>query len=204
MLAYLYGNLILALFWLFAFISREDLRKPMLWTGMLYSGFTILGFAFWAFLSRYFYLGNPITPGYWNPDTLLNLSRITGGLAIEDVTFMLFVGGIVTWCYEYFTNREIKVKKIHNLHYTPFLWAFLAFILALTILKVDLIYTMFIASFTGAFFILKERPDLTNHALLGGTIFLGIYVLLFKVFLLIFPNYVSNVYNISILTGNLI
>src|SRR3989344_8742369 len=143
MLYYLYGNLIVALFWLFTFISREDLRKPMVWTGIIYSGFNVLGFTLWMFLSKHIYLGSPITPGYWNPDTILNLSRITGGLAIEDVTFMFFVGGIVTWCYEYFTNREIKTKKIHKLHYAPFLWAFLAFIIASNILKVNLIYTMF-------------------------------------------------------------
>ena len=63
-----------------------------------------------------FSLGPTVIPGYWNPDTLFDLGRATGGLSIEDVFFMFFVGGIATSIYDYFYGKRIVLRRSYHPH----------------------------------------------------------------------------------------
>lgn len=204
---YLVGVFLLFLIWLFLFIIRKDLRKPMIWTGVVYSSVLICGFLAWFFLSQYFYLGEPIIPGYWNPETLFNLGRITGGLAIEDIFFMFFVGGIATSIYDFLFGKRISLKKSYKPHMKVLVIAGITvflFVITLKFHNLNLIYGLIIPSFIGAICLWIDRRDLIKHSILGGFVFLFLYILAYNLYLLIFPNFIFDFYALHNLSGLII
>src|SRR5579871_5412607 len=98
MYEYLFGVFILTCIWIVLYLIRKDLRKAMIWSGLFYIFWTLVGFILYRLFA--FSPERSITPGYWAPPTLFNLGQKTGGLAIEDILFMFFVGGIATAIYE--------------------------------------------------------------------------------------------------------
>ena len=93
---YSIGVLILMALWLCFFMLRKDLRNEMILSGWYY--FFVVSFIF--ILIKLINPQQTIVPGYWNPDTLFNLGRITGGYAIEDAFYVFLTGGIAASVYE--------------------------------------------------------------------------------------------------------
>ncbi len=205
MYEYLIGVLTLAgLVWLIAFFYRSDLIRKMVWSGIVCT--VILTIAF-IILRILFFLGlndSSIVPDYWNPDTLFNLGRITGGYAIEDVLFTFLFGGLAGFIYEYFTKKEVKIKKTkrHNKK------ALIAFIVAgglfYSLFDINIIYSLIVGGAVSTSIIWIDRRDLIKHSLYGGSSFLVIYFLAFLLFNTIFPGFISTVYNLQDISGILI
>jgi hypothetical protein len=204
MYPYLVGILILFVVWGILFLTRKDLRKPMVWTGILYTLLLTLGFFAWWIISQFMYAGLPLIPYYWNPETLFNLGRITGGLAIEDILFMFFVGGIATSLYEFAFGKRIKIKRSYKPHLRVLIIsgaiAFI-FVLTETFHNISLIYLLIIPSLVGAFVLWFERKDLFKHSLIGAVIFLVIYSFAFQFFNILFPNFIHDFYTLHNLSG---
>jgi len=201
MYEYLLGTLIMGIVWVLAFLPRKDLRKPMIWSGVAY----IIAISVWFFALRFLfllgYIDSSITPGYWHPNTLFNLGLITGGFAIEDILFMFFAGGIATFVYEYFFKIKIKLKKTYKHHIKSPLIGLAGSLLFAIVFDVNLIYSLIVFGFVGAIPIWIERKDLIKHSLMGGLVILIVYFFVFQIYLLIYPDFISQFYNLENVWG---
>ncbi len=200
MYEYLFGDLILGIIWLLAFILRRDLRKPIIWSSIAYPAISAVIFIILTILSMLLHI-EPIVPGYWNPNTLLDLGRLTGGYGIEDALFMFFAGGIATFVYEFFFRKKIKLKKTYKHHIRALFIGIIAMGIFTIIFKANLIYSLTVFYFAGAISICIERRDLIYHSLFGGLSFLIIYFSIFLLFNMIFPSFIQNFYNLQNISG---
>lgn len=195
------GVFIFAFIWLIGFLLREDLRKPMIWSGLVYATLLLTVHIMWLISKNFIDFGPNIVTGYWNPDTFFDLSRRTGGLGIEDILFMFFVGGISLYLYELIFKRKIKFKINYKHHIRVFIILLISFFIFGAIFKLALIYVLIISSFIGALVIWIERKDLIKQSLYGGMIFLIVYILGFFIFNIIFSDFIMQTYNLNNLLG---
>lgn len=201
MYEYLVGVLIVGVIWVIGFFLRKDLRRPIIWSGLVYAGINAVAFILWKIGSFFIYLGEPVVPSYWNPNTLFNLIRVTGGFSIEDIVWMFFVAGIATFVYGLFLKKKIKFKKNYKHHVRALIVGMIVAFLFQLITKANLIYAMIIFGFVGAFFIWIERRDLIEHSLVGGLSFLVVYFSAFSLFNVIFPYFLNEFYVLQGITG---
>ncbi|MDP3995755.1 MAG: lycopene cyclase domain-containing protein [bacterium] len=146
-------------------------------------------------------------PEYWDPPTLFNLAQRTG-FDIESIIFSFAVGGIAVVIYETIfqakhqaVSLKERLKSIHRLHYFFLSLAPLIFVLLWVFTKINPIYSVSIAMFVGAVGAIICRRDLTKKILVGGAIFLGLYLLLFSLFNWAFPGYIDQVWNFDAISG---
>jgi hypothetical protein len=186
------------------FYFRVDLRKPMLWTGLVYTILNVILLIFWTILKKFFYLGEPIVPNYWNPNHLFDLGIITGILGIEDLIFMFSIGIVVTGVYEYLYGKKIVLKRSYKPSFVALISFFLSFFFFAYFIKYNLIYPYILSTLFGAILLCLERRDLIRHALIGGISFVIGYSIFFLLFLIVFPDFISLAYNIKNLSGFII
>lgn len=197
---YLVGCVILFAIWAIGFALRKDLRLPMILSGVIY----VIVSSSQFFVGRLLYfvleIGVPLVPNYWNPNTLFDLNRITGGLSIEDALFMFIVAGIGAYLYELIFNRKIGKRKFRR-HYSalviPF---FIAFIFQL-LFALNEIYPIIVVGVAGAVLIWNERRDLVKNSILGGATFVILYFLAFLIFNAVFPDYLKDMYILKNTSG---
>ncbi|MEK7098749.1 MAG: lycopene cyclase domain-containing protein [Patescibacteria group bacterium] len=200
---YLIGTLILAAIWGALFVFRRDLRHVMIWSSSAALLFLSVGFIVIRLLLPDLPVEMTIVPGYWDPDTLFNFGRITGGFAIEDALFMFFTGGISGVIYEEISRRHLSRRRVRHVpHLALAAGAVSGF--ASTKLELNLVYGLIIACFVGAFVIWIQRHDLIKHSFLGGLAFFAIYSIAFLIFLLLFPDYIQQYYSIHNISGVLL
>ncbi len=201
MLEYLKGVLIGFIFWFILFFMRKDLRKPMLWTGLIYTLFSSGIFFMSYIISKFIYIGDFITPGYWHPNTLFNIGQITKGLAIEDILFMFIAGGLVVVLYEYLFHKRIKIKKTYKPHFKAIFIGYLIGLIIQFIFKINIFYILITSAISGAIILWIERKDLIKHSLIGAGFSIFVYIMLFLMFIIIFPDFISRNYNLNNLLG---
>lgn len=192
------------LIWLPLYLWRKDLRKPMLWSGLFYITVTVIWFA--AVRVPAIILSLPahrtLTPGYWEPQTLLGIGRATAGLAIEDIFFMFFVGGVAAVLYEYCFHWRIAIQRSnHQHHWRAIALGLLVALATLFLFPFNVMYTLIALNAGGAVAIWAEREDLIPHSLLGGILMLSLYTVLFYVFTLFFPEFVARAYHPENVSG---
>src|SRR3989338_6687054 len=201
MYEYLIGIAILAIIWAIFYFVRKDLRKPMIWSGLVYvfisAGFF---FIFFKIISQFIYLGEGFIPGYWNPDTLFDLGR-TLGLSIEDLFFAFFVGGIATVIYEAIFRKKISIRRSYHPHLRAIVVGLGAAGILMLFMRPNPIYPLILFGFVGALVLCIERKDLIMHSIFGGIGFLLVYMAGFILFLILFPDYFERVYNLKALSG---
>lgn len=196
MYAYLIGTIGLAIVFSFLCYLRKDLRRVMIYSGLLY-----LLYGFVIFLAIKLLSSDPtkaITPGYWGPPSLFNINGKTGGYGIEDALFSFFAGGIAACLYELTFKLRVTAKtnkKLRKGH--ALLFALLLSSVVFVSTPLNAIYFFIFLQFFGACAIIWQRRDLFLHALAGGTIFLVLYGLLFMIFKLLFPNFVPDYYHLQ-------
>lgn len=201
MYEYLIGSLMVGAIWLFFFFFRRDLRKPILWSSAAYMLFNIVAFAAWRFFASLDASSQLFVPHYWNPDTLFDLGRITGGLAIEDALFMFFIGGIASAVYEFSFGKRIVLKRSYHPHVRALFVGLGAAAIYGLLFNPNPIWPLIVFGFVGALFLWIERRDLVIHSLMGALAFLVVYALAFDVFLAFFPDFITQVYNLDALSG---
>lgn len=144
-----------------------------------------------------------VNPGYWTPDTLFNLSRLTGGYAIEDAFFAFFIGGIAAALYEEVLGKRIGHRHAkHKPHLAIKVGVVAAIVIAL--MKVNLIYALIGFGCAGAFTVWVQRRDLMVQSLLGGTLFLVMYTASYLCVLALFPDFVVEHYSFQNISGVLV
>lgn len=204
MYEYVVGVVILFIIWLCMYWYRKDLRWPMVWSGLFYT--IILLFLFLATWIGHNlgYIKDMVIPGYWDPDTILNLGRITQGLSLEDIMFMFFVGGISTFLYEGLFSVKIQIKKSYKPHLKAIIGGIIIAALVWAVFLKNPIYSLIAFGLSGAFILWFERKDLIKHSIIGGISFMIIYGLAFSIFNLIFPNFIHQVYSLNQISGVII
>lgn len=184
---YLLGNLILGIPWTIFFFLRKDLRKEMLWAGIIgmFLGFT-----------NFLYV-----PEYWNPPTLFNLlDKI--GFSIEDALNGIFNGGIAAVIFEFIERK--KTQKIHTRRYPSYIALAIFFIsyFGLELLFPQrTIYHLSSALLLTALVSWNYRPDLGRQIITSGVLFGLLYWSLFFFFNQIFPTFVSSFYTLKNMSG---
>lgn len=134
-------------------------------------------------------------PEYWNPPSLFDLAQRTG-FDIESIIFSFVIGGIGTVLYNALTRGEIEPvpaeKKHHQWHRFHRFAIALPFILfpALYFLPWNPIYAGIVAMISGAIATVLCRPDLKWNALIGGTLFLAIYLVFLQALKWSAPGYI--------------
>lgn len=201
MYEYLIGVGILFLIWIGMFLYRADLRTPMLWGSLVYLGINVIMFVLMWISFKLGFIESLFSPNYWSPDTLFDLNNLTGGLSIEDALFMFFVGGVATAVYEEFIGGRIKLKKTYKPHFRALLIGYIMAGVFSLIINVNPIYPLILSGFFGATVLWIERRDLIKHSLVGGAIFLILYVVSFSIFNLIFSDFIDTAYNLREISG---
>ena len=191
-------SLLLLVIWLVVYFSLRDKtsKKEMLsvslWTSLL--GLT-----------------EPIfVPEYWMPPSLFDLAKNTG-FDIESLIFAFGVGGLSAVIYEFFfkvkhqdMTEGDKQHKRHKYHFLSLISAPIIFLFLLLFSDLNPIYSTFIALIMGGLFTWYCRPDLKTKMIASAFIFTLIYFIYFSTLEIVFPGYVSQVWNFSEISGILI
>jgi len=197
---FLLADIGLGIIWLVLFLKFKGLRKEMKYGSVLYAVILVPLFLISKGLSFFVDITWRYVPDFYNPDTLFNLSRITGGLAIEDVLFMIFAGGIISIIYE-LTFKSKAVKNVKKRQHVLSIIAFVvSYILIAIFFEFNPIYNLSISSFVGFLVIAFQRKDLIEHSIKGAlafTLFYLVFGILFVLILLDSPNEFWNLANIS-------
>jgi len=201
MYSYLIGCFILGAIWLTIFLFYKEFRKPMIFSGLAYMIILTIGFISLKILSLFTYVGGNVIPDYWNPNTLFNLGRITGGYAIEDLLFMFFVAGIAFAIFHVINNKGIVSFKTGKHHYLAIIIACLVAGFVALFIKPNPIYTLITFGLAGSIIIWIQRKDLFFHSIVGGCFMAVIYFASFLLFNLIFPGFIQGFYNFNTITG---
>jgi hypothetical protein len=191
--AYVLLSTVLAAGWALLYGAREDLRPQMLRISL---ATTALG------------LTEPLfVPAYWNPPTLFDLARRTG-FDVESLVFSFAVGGIVFAAYDTLVGTA-PVESLdaerqdvrHRYHLPAVLAAPAVFFALLGATAMNPIYAAALGLLAGFVATLFCRPDLRTKMLISGALFLAFYFMVFAIFDLVFPGYVTAVWNLRVLTG---
>lgn len=184
---YFIGSLIVLSFWLALFMYRKDLRKEMLFASIITIPFGMTEFLF--------------VPEYWNPPSLFNLIQ-KYGFGIESILFVFSVGGTAAVFYEVIAKQKIvKILFDHKIHLLPYVLITLLYFVLEFIFPDETIYNAIFSLLAGAALMGYLRKDLIKQIVFNGIYFAMIYFILFFVFLLIFPQYVTKIYNLENFIG---
>ncbi|OGY89094.1 MAG: hypothetical protein A2927_01760 [Candidatus Komeilibacteria bacterium RIFCSPLOWO2_01_FULL_45_10] len=172
--------------------SRKEMLVVSLWTSLL--GITEPFFV----------------PEYWNPPSLFDLAQKTG-FDIESLLFAFGVGGLAVIIYERIfrvkherVSAEEKHQPRHKFHLLALISAPIIFTLLLIFTDLNPIYSTFIALISGGLFTWYCRPDLKKKMIVSAVIFLGIYFVYFLTLIVIYPGYVEQAWNFSVISGTLV
>ncbi len=184
------------LIWGFIFIMKKDFRKEML----IISLFTMP-----------FGLTEPLfVPEYWNPHSLFDLAQKTG-FDIESFIFAFAIGGIASVLYNVIFKVQIKPiseseikQKRHQWHWLILISPPLIFLILTILTNLNHIYCGIIAFLAGSCAAIYCRPDLIKKILVGGILFLILYFLFFFALIIMFPNFVKEIWSLNELSEILI
>lgn len=188
--AYLFADMVLLFpVWLFLFIKRKDLRKEILFLGVVVGLF--------AYLFQYFYFSRD----YWRPMYLVG--EYAG---IEDFLFGFFSAGIAgsvfEWAYgKRFSKRKNRKQVWAGVSVAMVLVGLVIFHLMTKSLKINSIYTFSFVSYLFGIVIVLFRNDLLMDVLMSGIFFGVYYSLVFLVFNSLFPNFVPEFYFLKNISG---
>lgn len=149
-------------------------------------------------------------PEYWSPPSLFDLAFKTG-FDIESLLFTFGVGGIAAIIYEWIF--KVKHKKIsvverhhprHRIHILALFSAPIIFVLLLISTDINPIYSSFIALIGGGLLTWYCRPDLKKKMFVSAFIFTSLYFVFFLTLIIVYPDYVEQVWNLSVISGVLI
>lgn len=149
-------------------------------------------------------------PEYWSPPSLFDLALKTG-FDIESLLFAFGIGGLAVVLYERIFRVEhakVSVKEKHESRHKYHLPALFSapsiFIILLVFTGLNPIYSASVALVSGGLFTWYCRPDLKKKMFVSGCMFTAFYFVYFLTFVTVYPGYVEQVWNLSVLSGILI
>lgn len=194
--AYLVFSIALLVVWLVLFAARRDIREEMFWVSF---GTMFLG------LTEPFFV-----PEYWDPPTLWSLSRKTG-FDLESLLFSFAVGGIAFAAYHVIfgvtpseSMTEERMDPRHRYHLLVILSAPVISVILMILKIINPIYSATIGMTVGFFATLYCRSDLWLKMVVSGGLFFLLYFVAFALFNMVFPGYVTAVWNPKAVSGLLV
>ncbi len=185
--AYLIGDLILAIAWLYLYLSRKDLRHQQ----MLVS----VGCAPLA-LSQYFFYQD-----YWRPEYLISFHLGQSVFGIEDFFFAFFIGGIGSVLYEVLFHKRHKCGKPR----TKAAWFVVCMVAVLfcVFFKLGLvtIWANTLSLIIGATVMVLIDRDLRMDCVVSAACMFFFIVGLYEVWLWLFPDLIARFWVGSDLSG---
>lgn len=149
-------------------------------------------------------------PPYWSPPTLFDLAVRTG-FDIETFVFAFAGGGIVAVLYEIvIPSRHVPVgaherqHPRHRYHWLVLSFGPALFIALLLASDMNPIYALIMAPVVSGILTWYCRPDIKGKMLAGALLFLGMYFAYFWSLVLVFPDYVAQVWNLPAISGILV
>ena len=194
---------VLGAVWLCLFALRRDLRAKMLWTSTYWMILLSLGFLILRILFPHLPPQERIVPGYWDPDTLFDLARITSGWSVEDALYMFFTGGIASVLYDVAFRKRVPVVAgplMRRRRAATLIPALPVLGMAL-FLHINLIWELIAFCGFGALVIWVVRPDLITRSLVGGLCYTLLYYGIAVFLLQLYPDYLTTHYNLSNLSA---
>ena len=157
----------------------------MLWASALTAPFGLTEFLF--------------VPKYWNPPSLFDLAH-RPGFDIESLILCFAIGGLATAGYrvlapasEHPLEPQARNSHLHRWHRAALVIPFFVFGLLL-MLPWNPIYPGIVALFAGALATGLCRPDLWRNMLVGGLLFLALYVVFLLGLKSLWPGYIEAVW----------
>jgi len=188
----LWVALLAVIFFIF-YITRKDLRRKMLWSGLIAAPFGVGELYF--------------IPNYWTPQTFFDWG-MRYGLDIEAFILMFFLGGIAGAIYEGWCKKKIPVKQ-HMCH--PMCTCYLGIVVTLTVFLLlvrltnwNIIYPSIYACLAGGAFGFFRYKHLRKHVLFGGITFMLIYLISLAVMDIFFLPWITTTWLMKELSGILI
>lgn len=140
-------------------------------------------------------------PEYWNPPFFFDLIHHIG-VSLEDPFDWFFVGGVIAALYEYLLGKRLRrVKNRDHIH----LGTIAIFVLFYFGLEMPFphytILNLAVACAAAALFGVIQRRDLCRQVFSSGLLFMALYVVLFQIFLALFPEFINRYYNHQYLIG---
>ncbi|HEY4517187.1 MAG TPA: lycopene cyclase domain-containing protein [Candidatus Paceibacterota bacterium] len=203
---YLVAVGVLGLLWFAFFAYRSDLRAKMLWCSGYWAILLSLGFLILTILFPHLPPQSRIVPGYWDPGTIFNLARITGGWSIEDALYMFFTGGIAAVLYDFVRGQKVPTVSgsLWRRRRAATLIPAAAVLAMVLLFRVNLMWELIAFCAIGTAVVWLSRPDLITRSLIGGVCYAVLYYLLWLFFLYFSPDYLvihhdtANVSGISV------
>lgn len=202
--AYLLGDIFLGLVWVICYVRYKKLRDEQLFGSILYPAILIPLFLLSRALSLFIPVAWRYVPDYFNPDSLFDLSRITGGLAIEDALFMFFAGGLIAVVYETIFTQRVDAKHHACHHVASLIVFFVAYLFIASTSAMNPIYNLIISSLIGFLLIAVQRRDLIKHAIYGAIAFTVFYTAMGVLFLAFFSSLIPDFWNRAVLSDSTI
>lgn len=188
--AYITGCLILSIIWIYIFSKRKDLRREMIFASCWGAPFGFVDFF--------------LVPTYWHPDSLFGLMK-NYSVGIESFIFLFLMAGIVSVVYEFFwRERLVKLGHAGRHHYWILFVIPMVFLLSNILFPTNAIYNLMIVGAAGAIIIALLRKDLIGKIFFSSFVFSLLYLGVFVLVNLIFPDFIKNFYNIENTWGILI
>ncbi|MDD5589954.1 MAG: lycopene cyclase domain-containing protein [Candidatus Portnoybacteria bacterium] len=179
---YAFACLILSLPWIFIYMKRKDLRTEMIWASLAGLPF---GFV------DYF-----LVPYYWNPESLFDLIK-KYGIGIESFVFFFFMAGIASVIYDFLFGKKTGKLKKGNFRMLPVLVALSCFLILMIGHPDRAVYALMAAVAFGAALTIYLRRDLAVQAISSSFIFALLYFFTFFIVIKLFPEMISNFYNLE-------
>ncbi|OGI85515.1 hypothetical protein A3A05_03690 [Candidatus Nomurabacteria bacterium RIFCSPLOWO2_01_FULL_41_12] len=185
---YLLGVIILFFIWCIVFLKKGINRREMLLAGVVFGmGAVLIGIKY-ALLD------------YWHPE------YIFPSIHIEDFFYGFFFGGICTQIYFFFFKvKERTTDKHHPIFvFISLFISIFSFVILTGVFKLNSIVSHILPPiFIGLYIAYKDYKDIKVQ-IWSGLFATIITFIIFKILLLINPNFVVNIWYLNNLTGILI
>ena len=133
------------------------------------------------------------------------------GFDIESLILTFGMGGIASVLYKLLlrvnnepTSQAERNNQKHKIHFYLLFTPVVVFLLFAFLTNLNHIYCASIAMFAGAVASALCRPDLKKKIWIGGILFLLLYFIYFELLNVLFPGYVSDVWNFTNVSGIMI
>ncbi|MEM1347903.1 MAG: hypothetical protein AAGI01_05045, partial [Myxococcota bacterium] len=156
---------------------RPDLRGPIHIVSLCSLPFALTEFLFY--------------PTYWEPEFLFDLIHVLG-FGIEDVLFVVGLAALATSAYPFFSGRRYTDyepaslrKRAHRI--ASLLGVTFMLVTVTALLDVPMIYGSCAIQIMLGAYVLSQRPDLAQPAVVGAALTMGVYTALCLIFAWLIP-----------------
>ena len=194
--SYLYGAIVFVAAWMVCWIWQRN-RRPLYWGTLVAAPFALTGIFF--------------VPEYWAPPSIWYWLP-NGKMCFEDWLWSAAIGGVGAVASDLLfegrvaearrrTASESSAQRIYWDRWIPLLVVVVVFLGLECLFPSSSIYSMSAAFFVGAVVTCVRRRDLVWQVVRGGFVFALVYLFLFVLILLRYPEFVTRYWSLQNLWG---